>query len=158
MNILIEKASPEDMSAVIALVHEFAEYENLLPYCRVTEETLRNAVFGENAFVQCSIARDEGLPIGYTIYYPNFASFRGQLGYYLEDIFVKVEYRGRGVGDRMLKAIAQEAKSRGFERIDFQVLEWNTPAIAFYHKLGAVRDDEERHFKFVDEAFESLAS
>lgn len=158
MNIQIEKASPADISGVIALIREFAEYENLIDYCRVTDETLRNAVFGENAFVQCLIARDGGRLIGYAIYYPNFASFRGQLGYYLEDIFVKDEYRGRGVGDRMLKAIAKEARSRGFERIDFQVLEWNTPAIGFYHKFGAERDEEERHFKFVDEAFEALAS
>jgi GNAT superfamily N-acetyltransferase len=158
MNIQIDKATSDDMREVIALVREFAEYEDLLDFCQVTAEKLKEVVFGPDAFVNCLIARDADKCIGYAIYYPNFASFRGQCGMYLEDIFVKQEYRGLRVGDEMLKAIAREAKSKGYERIDFQVLEWNTSAIGFYFKHGAVRDDEERHFKFVDDAFERLAS
>jgi ribosomal protein S18 acetylase RimI-like enzyme len=104
------------------------------------------------------IAEDAGKPIAYALFYPNFASFRGQSGLYLEDIYVSEAYRGSGVGLEMLRYIARLGKERGFKRIDFQVLEWNTPAIEFYKKHGAVRDDEERHFKFTDDAFQQLAS
>ena len=158
MKIQLDKAVREDIPDVIALIREFAQYEDLQDYCQVTSDKLEEVVFGPGAFVNCLVARDAGKCIGYAIYYPNFASFRGQRGMYLEDIFVKQEYRGLRVGDEMLRALAREAKSAGYERIDFQVLEWNTSAIGFYFKLGAVRDDEERHFKFVDEAFEQLAS
>ena len=158
MNMEIRKATKDDIVSVIALVREFAEYEDSCDYCQVTEDNLANVLFGSNAFVKCMIARDGENVIAYAIYYPNFASFRGQCGMYLEDIFVKKEYRGKRVGDEMLKAIAREARDKGYERIDFQVLEWNTSAIGFYFRHGAVRDDEERHFKFVDDAFERLAS
>ena len=77
---------------------------------------------------------------------------------FLEDIFIRAEYRGKGLGDLMLKEIAKLARSRGCERIDFVVLDWNAPAIKFYEKHGAVRDEQERHFKFVDGAFKKLAS
>jgi ribosomal protein S18 acetylase RimI-like enzyme len=158
MEIRIENAENRDLAKVIDLVREFAEYEDLLDYCQVTAAKLADVVFGPEAFVKCMVARDGTEVIGYALYYPNFASFRGQRGIYLEDIFVRKEYRGRRVGDDMLKAIARESKSAGFERIDFQVLEWNKPAIGFYFKHGAIRDDDERHFKFVDEAFARLAS
>ena len=101
---------------------------------------------------------DGETPIGYALFYPSFASFRGQRGLYLEDIYIKQEYRGKGVGETVLKHLAKMAKGRGFERIDFQVLDWNTPAIKFYEKLGAEMDTSERHFKYTDEAFENLAS
>lgn len=101
---------------------------------------------------------DGDTAIGYALFFPNFSSFRGQCGFYLDDIYVNAEYRGKGVGKLMLKQIARRAKDRGFERIDFLVLDWNTPASGFYQKLGAVRDSDERHFKFTDQAFERLAS
>ena len=158
MNISIEKAASQDIPAVIALVREFAEYEDLLDYCEITEAKLAEVIFGPMGYVRCMVARDGDNCVGYAIYYPNFASFRGQCGLYLEDIYVTQSFRGQGIGDEILKAIAREGKAEGFERIDFQVLDWNETAIGFYFKHGAQRDDEERHFKFVDEAFEKLAS
>jgi GNAT superfamily N-acetyltransferase len=158
MTFKVEKARPEDVPAVIALLYEFAEYESLRDYCEITLEILSDVVFGENRFVRCLVARDPNAIIGYAIYYPNFATFRGQRGLYLEDLYVKEDRRGTGVGDALLRAVAREAKDMGCERIDFQVLEWNQPAIGFYFMLGALRDDEERHFKFVDEAFQRLAT
>jgi ribosomal protein S18 acetylase RimI-like enzyme len=153
----IEKAMPNDVPQIIALVREFAEYENLSDFCEVTQERLSVALFGETKVAEAIILFEENVAIGYAIFYPNFASFRGQCGFYLEDIYIKDEFRGRGAGEMMLKYIAKLAQSRGFERIDFQVLEWNAPAIEFYEKLGAKRDEEERHFKFTDEAFKKLA-
>jgi ribosomal protein S18 acetylase RimI-like enzyme len=154
----IEKAAGKHIPQIIALIREFAEYENLSDFCEVTEERLRAALFSETKVAEAIVVFEDQTPIGYAIFYPNFASFRGQRGMYLEDIFIKPEFRGRGVGEMMLRHIAKLAQARGFERIDFLVLDWNTTAVKFYERLGARRDDEERHFKFTDEAFKNLAS
>jgi ribosomal protein S18 acetylase RimI-like enzyme len=158
MEIEIRTAQPDDLASVIELMREFAAYEKLLDSLEITEKTLNATVFGPNAFVEIVIANTNNGPIGYALFYPYFASFRGQRGLYLEDIYVSSEYRGKGVGEAMLREIARIARSRECERIDFQVLEWNTPAISFYEKLGAVCNEDERHFKFSDEAFLNLAS
>lgn len=157
MTLTIKNAELENIPPIIALLREFAEYENLLDFCEVTEERLKIALFGETKVAEAIVAFDGETAIGYAVFYPNFATFRGQRGFYLEDIYITKMARGRGVGEMMLKYIAKLGKECGFERIDFQVLEWNTPAVEFYKKLGAVRDDEERHFKFTDAAFEKLA-
>lgn len=154
----IKEADEKNTPQIIALIREFAEFENLSDFCEITEEKLRAALFGENKIAEAIVAFADEKAVGYAIFYPNFASFRGQRGVYLEDIFVKPDYRGRRIGEAMLKRIAKLAKSRGCERIDFQVLEWNAPAVNFYENLGARRDEEERHFKFTDEAFENLAA
>ena len=158
MSLRIKKAAAENVPQIIALIREFAGYENLSDFCEVTEERLDVALFGETKVAEAIIVFQEAAPIAYAIFYPNFASFRGQRGLYLEDIYIKQEFRGRGVGEAMLKYIAGIGKERGFERIDFQVLEWNAPAIKFYEKLGAERDEEERHFRFVGESFAKLAA
>ena len=159
MEFKIRPARPEDVKAVIGLMREFAEYEKLLDAFEITTEKLMDATFGDLPVVEILVAmRSAGDPIGYALFFPYFASFRGQRGIHLEDIYISPEYRGRGIGERLLRAVAAMAAERGCERIDFQVLEWNEPAIAFYQKLGAVRNDDERHFKFSDAAFRELSS
>ncbi len=158
MDITIRDIASDDISAVIGLIREFAEFEGLGPHCEITEERLGAAMFGSAAVVEGLIAVDGSRAVGYALYFPNFSSFRGQRGLYLDDIYVSGDHRGQAIGEAMLKQIAQTAVERGFERIDFLVLDWNTKAADFYLKLGAVRDDEERHFKFTDEAFRRLAS
>lgn len=145
-----------DVPSIVALIREFAEFEKLSEFCEVTEENLTDAMFGDNACVQGLLAFSENEAIGYALFYENFSSFRGQRGFHLEDLYVKNEYRGQKVGEAFLKRMAQIAASKNFKRIDFQVLDWNEPAIRFYEKLGAIRDESERHFKFTDEAFERL--
>ena len=161
MDLTIANVSPRDVAAVIELIREFAAFEHLTDFCEVTEERLSAAMFGEKAVVEGLIAFDGEAAIeaaiGYAIFYPNFASFRGQRGLYLEDIYVNDKYRGKGVGEAMIREIARIAAARGFERMDFMVLDWNTPALKFYEKLGAIRDDQERHFKFNDDAFRRLS-
>jgi GNAT superfamily N-acetyltransferase len=157
MNLKIKKAEEKDISQIIALIQEFAEYENLSQYCEVTEEKLKSAMFGENPCVEGLIAFDGEIAVAYALFYPNFASFRGQRGLYLEDIYIRENYRKHGIGEAMLKYLARLAKERGCVRIDFQVLDWNMPAINFYKKHGAEMDASERHFKFTDEAFKKLA-
>jgi GNAT superfamily N-acetyltransferase len=147
-----------DLAAVIGLMRDFARYEKLEDFLEVTEERLANAMFETGAFVEGLIALDGNTPVGYAIFYPNFLTFRGQRGYFLEDLFVLETARGTGLGKRFLSEIAKRAAARGFERIDFLVLDWNRTAIDFYERLGAARADDERHFKFTDDAFRSLAT
>lgn len=156
METTIRQIKPDDLPRIISLLREFAEFENLSEYCTATEEGFYAAMFGDLAVVEGLMASDRESAVGYALFYPNFSSFRGQRGLYLEDIYIKTEYRRTGLGETMLKEIARLAASRGFERIDFMVLDWNTPAVKFYEKLGAVRDNEERHFKFTDKAFQRL--
>ena len=157
MAIEISEIYRSDVSSVVAMLREFAEFENLSEYCEITDESLANAMFGQAAFVSGLIARNDGDAVGYALFYPSFSSFRGQQGFYLEDLYVKKEHRGRGLGEMMIREIARLAAKRGFERIDFQVLQWNTPAINFYKKLGAVSNEDERHFKFDGEEFTKLS-
>jgi ribosomal protein S18 acetylase RimI-like enzyme len=156
MNINIRKAAEADVSKIIELLREFAEFEDLSEYCETTEEKLCDAMFGAKAFVEGLLAFDGETPIGYAIFYPNFASFRGQRGVYLEDVYIKTDYRGKGIGEAMLKQIARTGADGGAVRMDFQVLDWNDAAIKFYKKLGAEMDESERHFKFTDQAFVNL--
>lgn len=158
MEIEIRPARIEDINDVIRLMREFAEYERLLDSFEITAEKLTDAVFGEDAVAKILVASRLASLVGYALFFPYFASFRGQRGIYLEDIYVSRDLRGRGVGERLLRSVAVIARQGGCERIDFQVLEWNQPAIAFYKKLGAVCKDDERHYKFSDIAFLALAS
>lgn len=158
MTIEIRKAAEHDCFGIVTLMRDFAEYEKLGKYFTLSEEKLAAVMFEEQAYVQGIVAIDDGNMFAYALFYKSFASFRGQSGVYLEDIFIDGDYRGRGVGEAMLKMIAQMAKSEGAVRIDFQVLDWNAPAISFYEKLGAVSNQDESHFKFSDEAFDNLAS
>ena len=153
----IREAEESDVPVIIQLLRDFAAFENLSEFLTITDDDLRDAMFGEAAFVEGLVCEVEGETAGFAIFYPRFSSFRGQTGYYLEDIYVDGAYRGRGFGERLLKEIARKGRARGFQRIDFQVLEWNFAAIEFYKALGAVLDDEDKHYKFVDRAFERLA-
>ncbi|HEV7699844.1 MAG TPA: GNAT family N-acetyltransferase [Pyrinomonadaceae bacterium] len=158
MSISVRNVTSADITAVLGLIREFAAFEDLTDYCEVDEDRLETALFTVGATAEGLIAEDDGQAIGYALFFPNFSSFRGQRGFYLDDIYVTESYRGRGVGELMLKELARLAEARGYERIDFLVLDWNTPAIGFYKKLGANVDEAERHFKFTDDAFKTLAS
>src|SRR5688572_26743226 len=126
MDIEIRRAVPCDLAGVLGLMAKFAEHVSLTDYLTATEDRLWEAVFGEDAFVEMLVAAANGELVAYAIYYPHFSSFRAERGFYLEDIFVAQHCRGRGIGLRLLKVIAQQAAERGFNRIDFQVLSTNT--------------------------------
>ena len=157
MELTIRPVDRNDLAAVVNLIREFAAFEDLSQYCEVTVERLDLAMFSGDGVVKGLIAMDGEVPIGYALFFANFSSFRGQRGLYLDDIYVKEAYRGKGVGEAILKQIAADAAARGLERIDFLVLDWNKPATAFYKKLGAADDPDERHYKFTDDAFRKLA-
>jgi ribosomal protein S18 acetylase RimI-like enzyme len=158
MDYTIRPVTEQDVSAILELMRAFAEYEKLASYFEVTEEKLRDAMFGQDAFVEGLLAEQDGEKAGYAIFYPCFSTFRGQPGFFLEDLYVSEKYRGTGLGELMLRKVAVSARARGFERIDFHVLDWNRSAIGFYEKLGATSADDERYFKFTGEAFAKLAA
>lgn len=153
----ILSATAEHIPTILDLMREFAVYEDLLDRLEITDERMHAALFGEGAVAEAIVAVVEDTTVGYAVFYPNFSTFRGQRGMYLEDIYIQPAHRRGGAGEQMLRHIARLARSRGYERVDFMVLDWNTPAINFYLKHGGVMDESERHFKFTDAAFEELA-
>lgn len=153
----IRPIEPGDLRAVLDLMREFAVYEKLEQHLEATEERFAAAMFADGAFAEGLIALDGETPVGYAIYYPNFLTFRGQKGFFLEDLFVSQKHRGGGIGKALLTRIAKIAQDRGLERIDFLVLDWNKTAINFYENLGASGSEGEGHFKFTDKAFRDLA-
>lgn len=158
MGISISKAVESDVPKVLDLIREFTEYEDLAEFCQVTAESLFDVMFGPGAFVEGLVAFDGETAVGYALFYPCFATFRGQRGVWLEDIYIKAGYRRHNLGEKMLREVARAGKKWGARRIDFLVLDWNAPAIGFYKKHGAVKGESERYFKFTDDAFEELAS
>jgi ribosomal protein S18 acetylase RimI-like enzyme len=138
-------------------LQQFAQLVGLSEYATVNEDRLRLAVFADNAFVRLLVACDVDTVIGYAIFYPHFSSFRGESGFFLEDIFIDERHRGNQVGQLLLGEIARRAKEHGFSRIDFQVMTSNTGARRFYERLGGESNADEIRFKFAGPAFERLA-
>jgi len=157
MSIEIRKLTESDLPTVFALMTEFAEYENLMEYLDIKPASYIEAMFGAKAFVEGLIAFNGEEAVGYAIFYPCFATFRSLPGMFLEDLFVSEKARGTGLGDKLLRSVAQRALQRGFERIDLHVLDWNAPAIEFYKKRGADGGSSDLHFRFVGDAFRKLA-
>ena len=155
MDFQIKKASEKDIPQIIVLIKEFAEFEKLSEWCEVTEKDLREAIFGENAFVQALVAFDRETCVGYALFFPVFKSFRGERSIFLEDLYVSPTMRGKGLGLAMLKEVTRTAKEQGFVRMDWQALKWNESAINFYKNLGAEYDDENFDFRLRGENFKS---
>lgn len=156
--LLVRAARSEDVSAIVLLIREFAEFEKLSDWCEVTEADLHAAIFGKGSFVQALVALDGNRYVGYAIFFPVFKSFRGERSIFLEDLYVTPDLRGQGLGFVMLREVAKYAKAQGFDRMDWQALKWNEPAINFYKNLGAESDDENLDFRLRGAAFEKLAS
>lgn len=155
--LLVRAARAEDAAAIVILIREFAEFENLSDWCEVTETKLHEAIFGKRAFVQALVAMAENRYVGYALFFPVFKSFRGEPSIFLEDLYVTPDLRGNGLGFVMLREVAKYAQSQNFARMDWQALKWNEPAINFYKNLGAETDDENFDFRLRGAAFRKLA-
>jgi GNAT superfamily N-acetyltransferase len=157
MNLLIRPARPDDADTLVGLIHELAVYEKLEDQARATPESIRRHLFGPRPFAEALIAEVDGQPVGFALFFHNFSTFRGQPGLYLEDLFVRPEYRGAGIGKALLARLAALAVDRGCGRMEWAVLDWNEPAIAFYRSLGARGMNEWTTFRLGDEALARLA-
>jgi GNAT superfamily N-acetyltransferase len=158
MALRIETIQFEQLTQLLNLLREFAQFENLQNEFLVDEEKLNLVLFGEEKFVECLVGFADEEMVAYAIFFPIFRTFRGDRSMYLEDLYVKETMRGRGFGLAMLKAVARQARERGFSRMDWQALNWNIPAIDFYKKLGAESNEEQMDFRLIGAAFEKLAS
>jgi GNAT superfamily N-acetyltransferase len=133
----IEPATPDDVPVILAMIRELAEYEKLCREVRATEADLRRTLFGERAYAEVLIARCDGADVGFALFFHNYSTFLGAPGLYLEDLFVRPKWRGRGFGRDVLSHLAGLARERGCGRMEWWVLDWNESAIRFYKSLGA---------------------
>lgn len=159
MNVTIRACRPDDAETLVALIRELAEYEKLEHYAQATPEALRIHLFGPRPAAESILAETEadGAAVGFALFFPTFSTFRGQPGLYLEDIFVREPYRGQGIGKRLLAALARIAVERGCGRLEWSVLDWNTPAIGFYRRLGARPLDNWTVYRIDEEPLARLA-
>ena len=133
----IRPAVQGDVPLIFAFIRELAEYEKLSHEVVATEEQIRMGLFGARAVSEVVIASLDGTPVGFALFFPNYSTFLGRPGLYLEDLFVRPEARGAGVGRELLEYLARLTVERGWGRLEWRVLDWNEPSIAFYEKLGA---------------------
>jgi GNAT superfamily N-acetyltransferase len=158
MTVTIRPCCPDDAETLVNLIHELAVYEHLEQFANATPEAMRTHLFGPRAAAEAFLAEVDGEPAGFALFFATFSTFRGQPGLYLEDIFVRSEYRGRGIGKALLATVARLAVERGCGRLEWSVLDWNTPAIGFYQSLGARPMDEWTVYRIDDEPLKQLAS
>lgn len=138
----IDPATPQDVPLLLRLIQALAEYERMTDQVVATEADVHRNLFGDKAITEAVIARVDGEPVGFALWFYNYSTFLGRPGLYLEDLFVLPERRGQGIGRALLKHLARVAVSRNCGRMEWSVLDWNEPAIRFYRSLGAVPMDE----------------
>jgi GNAT superfamily N-acetyltransferase len=156
---LIRPAVADDVPVVLALVRELATYEREPDAVVATEESLRTALFGPSPRVHCLVAEDSsGAVVGFAVYFVNFSTWLGTHGIYLEDVFVRPPARGGGHGRALLTELARIAVDRGYGRVEWAVLDWNTPAQGFYQSLGAKPMDEWTVWRLTGDALRALGT
>ncbi len=141
-NFTIRNAVEADTALILRFIRELAESEKLLHEVVATEETLRESLFGDRPTAEVVIGEWDNVPVAFALYFHNFSTFLGRPGIYLEDLYVKPEMRGKGIGKILLSYLAHLAKQRKCGRLEWWVLDWNEPAIKFYRSIGAVPMDE----------------
>ncbi|MGA3343889.1 MAG: GNAT family N-acetyltransferase [Terracidiphilus sp.] len=157
MAITIRPATPGDIPEILAFIRALAAYEREPEAVTATEADLLRDGFGPHPFFSCQIARHEGRPAGFALYFFSYSTWLGRPGLYLEDIFVEPEFRGLGIGKALLERVAAIAVEKGCPRLQWEVLDWNTPAIEFYRSMGAEFLDEWRNVRVTGEALRRLA-
>ena len=158
MSTQIRPAIPKDIPQILQFICELAEYEKLSDQVTATESLLRQNLFGPRPVAEALIAELDSIPVGFALFFHNFSTFVGRPGIYLEDLFIRPEARGKGVGRALLGELAKLAVERNCGRLEWSVLDWNTPAIGFYKKLGAVPMDEWTVFRVTGDALKNLAA
>lgn len=154
---MIRSASPDDLPAIEKLIRDLAEYEKLAHAVTLSPAELRAHLFGPRPYAEVLLAEDAGAVVGFALFFHNYSTFRGKPGVYLEDLFVVPEARGKGFGKKLLAALARLAVDRDCARVEWSVLNWNTPSIEFYKSLGAKPMDEWTVYRLTDEALVKLA-
>lgn len=156
MNIRIEPATERDVPLILRLITALAEYERLAHQMVATEAALRETLFGHKPAAETVIAYVDTEPAGFALWFHNYSTFLAKPGLYLEDLFVLPEWRGHGVGRRLLSHLARIAVDRGCGRMEWAVLDWNEPAVGFYRRLGATVMEDWRICRLTGDALAAL--
>ena len=149
---------PDDVPAVVGLVHELAEYERAAHEVRLTADRLGAALFGDSPALFGHVAERDGAVVGTALWFLNFSTWRGTHGVYLEDLYVQPAHRGTGLGRELLRTLAATCVERGYDRLEWSVLDWNTPSIDFYRAAGAVPLSDWTVFRLTDDALTGFAA
>jgi GNAT superfamily N-acetyltransferase len=157
MSLSIRRARPGEAGLVLSFLRELAEYEKLLHEVEATEAMIDAALFGDQPRLVCEIACWNDEPVGFAVWYTNFSTFTGRPGIFLEDLYVRPAQRGRGIGKALLANLAAQCAANGWPRMQWSVLDWNAPSIAFYKSLGAVLMDEWTTCRLEGPALSTLA-
>jgi GNAT superfamily N-acetyltransferase len=155
--LFVRRIEPGDLTSAVGLVHELAAYEKAATECRLTESQLETALFGEGPALFGHVAVVDENVVGCALWFLNFSTWQGVHGIYLEDLFVRPEHRGKGLGTALLVELAKECVRRGYARLEWAVLDWNEPSIEFYRSLGANAQDEWSIFRLTDSRLAELA-
>ena len=155
---MLRPAAEADLDTIIELIHALADYEREPEAVRLDRETLRCHLFGPRPYAEVILAEtDAGQSAGFALFFHNFSTWEGRPGIYLEDLFVRPEFRGHGYGKALLSELARLAVERGCARLEWAVLDWNEPSIQFYRALGARPMDEWTTYRMDGEALRALA-
>ena len=156
----IREATPADVPEILAMIHELADYEKAPHEVVATPGLLREALFGPDPAVYALMAEDDesGAVVGFALWFRNFSTWLGRHGVYLEDLYVRPQFRGHGYGKQLLATLAKECMDRGFGRLEWWVLDWNEPALEVYRAIGAVPMDEWTVQRVTGDALHALAS
>jgi GNAT superfamily N-acetyltransferase len=157
MALSIRPARPGEAALVLQFIRELAEYEKLSHEVKATQALIDAALFGETPRVFCDIAEWEGEAVGFAVWYIDFSTFSGRSGIYLEDLFVRRQHRGKGIGKALMAQLARRCAENGWSRLQWAVLDWNTPSIDFYKSLGAQMLDEWTGVRVSGDALARLA-
>ncbi len=155
---MIRRATPADVPVIADLIRALAEYEKLAHCVVLDEAKLHSHLFGARIYAEVLLAEDAGQVVGIAVFFHNYSTFRGAPGIYLEDLFVLPEFRGTGHGKALLAELAKIAVARGCARVEWSVLNWNSPAIDFYKSLGATAMNEWTVYRLTDDALARLAN
>ena len=155
---MIREATESDVPLILQFIRDLAEYERLADRVVANEEMLRRTLFGNPRFAEVLIAEEDGKPAGFALFFHNYSTFLGQPGIYLEDLFVREEMRGKGYGKALLARLARIARERGCGRVEWAVLDWNTPSIDFYKSIGAASLKDWMIMRLTGKALDALAS
>lgn len=154
--ITIRAARPDDVPVILELIEALAEYERLRHECVATAGRLHATLFGDHPAAEVILAEVDGVPVGFALFFHNYSTFLAQRGIWLEDLFVRPEMRGHGIGRTLLAHLARLAVSRDCGRLEWYVLDWNASAIGFYRRIGAVALDDWTIHRLSGEALTAL--
>lgn len=153
----LRPATIDDVPLILQFIRALAEYERMLDDVVATEDMLRETLFGARPAAEVILCFEGELPAGFALFFHNYSTFRGRPGIYLEDLYVRPEFRGRGYGKLLLATLARLCVERNCARLEWSVLDWNTPSIEFYKSLGAVPMDEWTVYRLTGEQLAKLS-